>query len=73
MTISIQGQTLDVQAYTRFQRNLEASPWLANVSGTSFATAFLGTRPITTFNLQVQFTQADSSYIQTVPLLESVR
>lgn len=74
MTVSIQGQTLDVQAYTRFQRNLEASAWLSNVSGTSFATAFTNdNRPVTTFNLVVEFRRADSSLIRTVPLLESVR
>lgn len=71
--VSISGETMDVQAYTSFLRNLAASPWLADVTGNNFATAVEDQRPVTTFNVSARFRVADSAYIRTVPVIQSVR
>lgn len=71
--VSISGETIDVQAYTSFLRNLAASPWLSDVNGNNFATAVENERPVTTFNVSARFRVADSAYIRTVPVIQSVR
>jgi Tfp pilus assembly protein PilN len=42
----INGRTVDIQAYTRFLRQLEASPWLHNVSPVSAQTVVDQDRPL---------------------------
>jgi len=71
--VSVSGETIDVQAYTSFLRNLAASPWLTDVTGNNFATAVEDERPVTTFNVSARFRVADSAYIRTVPVIQSVR
>lgn len=71
--VSIDGRTVDIQAYTTFMRQLAASPWLADVMPTRAATVIEQDRPVTQFNIALRFRQADSLYIRTVPLVESVR
>lgn len=69
----ITGRTVDIQAYTRFLRQLEASPWLADVTPVSAQTVVEQERPVTAFTIRATFRQADSAYIRTVPLSQSVR
>ena len=69
----IDGRTIDIQAYTRFLRELEASPWLHEVAPVSARTVVEDDRPVTAFSLRAVFSRADSAYIRTVPLSESVR
>lgn len=69
----IDGRTIDIQAYTRFLRQLEASPWLRNVAPISARTVVENDRPVTAFAIRVNFVRADSAYIRTVPLSQSVR
>ncbi len=71
--VSISGETIDVQAYTSFLRGLAASPWLTDVTGNNFATELDNNRPVTTFNVSARFRVADSAYIRTVPVIQSVR
>ncbi len=71
--ISIDGRTVDIQAYTTFMRQLAASPWLADVMPTRAATVVEQDRPVTQFNIALRYRPADSLYIRTVPLVESVR
>lgn len=71
--VSIDGRTVDIQAYTTFMRQLAASPWLADVMPTRASTVIEADRPVTQFNIALRFRQADSLYIRTVPLVESVR
>jgi Tfp pilus assembly protein PilN len=71
--VSIDGRTVDIQAYTTFMRQLAASPWLADVMPTKAATVIEQDRPVTQFNIALRYRQADSLYIRTVPLVESVR
>jgi len=69
----IDGRTVDMQAYTRFLRQLEASPWLEDVTAVEAKTVVEKERPVTAFRIRATFTRADSAYIRTVPLSESVR
>lgn len=71
-TIKIVGRTSDLTNYTAFLRRLEESPWLGNVLPVEAKTITLNNRLITEFTIQATFTKADSSYIKTVPILESV-
>lgn len=71
--VSIDGRTVDIQAYTTFLRQLAASPWLADVMPTRATTVIEADRPVTEFNITVRYRQADSLYIRTVPLVQSVR
>jgi len=73
MQFRMEGRTMDLQAYTRFLRQLEASPWLQNVTPLEAATVVELERPVTKFTIQAEFKQADSAYIRTVPLSQSVR
>ncbi len=69
----VEGRTVDIQAYTRFLRQLEASPWIQNVTPVSAQTVVEKERPVTAFVIRAEFHRADSAYIRTVPLSESVR
>lgn len=71
--VSIDGRTVDIQAYTTFMRQLAASPWLADVMPTRAATVIEQDRPVTQFNIALRYRPADSLYIRTVPLVQSVR
>ena len=69
----IQGRTVDIQAYTKFLRQLEASPWVSDVQPVSVTTVVEQERPVTAFTVKATFVTADSAYIRTVPLSQSVR
>jgi Tfp pilus assembly protein PilN len=71
--LRIFGRTVDYQAFTQFLRQLEASPWLENVQTQRSETVVENQRPVTSFQVQVDFVQADSAYVRTVPLAQSVR
>jgi len=73
MVFQLNGRTVDIQAYTRYLRNLEASPWISDVTPVSAQTVVEHERAITAFTIRAQFKQADSAYIRTVPLSQSVR
>ena len=69
----VEGRTVDMQAYTRFLRQLEASPWVQDVMAVEAKTVVEKERAVTAFTIRATFTRADSAYIRTVPLSESVR
>ena len=69
----VNGRTVDIQAYTRFLRQLEASPWIVDVLPVSAQTIVEKERPVTAFTIRGTYRQADSAYIRTVPLSQSVR
>jgi Tfp pilus assembly protein PilN len=73
LAIRITGRTVDIQAYTKFLRQLEASPWIENVQPQSVTTVVENDRPVTAFVIAASYTTADSAYIRTVPLSQSVR
>jgi Tfp pilus assembly protein PilN len=69
----VNGRTVDIQAYTRFLRQLEASPWITDVTPVSAQTVVEKERPVTAFTIRATYRQADSAYLRTVPLSQSVR
>ena len=71
--VSITGRTVDIQAYTTFLRQLANSPWLTEVTPAQSITRIEADRPVTEFNLSVRYRLADSLYVRTVPLAQSVR
>jgi Tfp pilus assembly protein PilN len=73
VAFNVNGRTVDIQAYTRFLRQLEASPWITDVTPVAAQTVVENERPVTAFTIRATYRQADSAYIRTVPLSESVR
>jgi Tfp pilus assembly protein PilN len=73
VSFEVNGRTVDIQAYTRFLRQLEASPWITDVTPVSAQTVVEKERAVTAFTIRATYRQADSAYIRTVPLSESVR
>jgi len=71
--ISIDGRTVDIQAYTTFLRQLAASPWFTDVTPASSQVVIESDRPVTSFNVTMRYRVADSVYIRTVPLVQAVR
>jgi Tfp pilus assembly protein PilN len=71
--IAIDGRTVDIQAYTTFLRQLAASPWFTDVTPAASQTVIEADRPVTAFTVTVRYRIADSVYIRTVPLVQSVR
>jgi type IV pilus assembly protein PilN len=72
LTFQITGRTIDIQAYTRFLRQLEASPWISDVTPVSAQTIVEKERPVTAFSIRASFSPADSAYIRTAPFSQSV-
>jgi len=73
LAFQLNGRTIDIQAYTRFLRQLEASPWIDSVTPVSAQTVVEKDRPVTAFSIRATYTQADSAYIRTAPFSQSVR
>jgi Tfp pilus assembly protein PilN len=73
LKFQINGRTVDYQAFTQFMRQLEASPWIENVTALRSETVVENQRPVTSFQITALFAEADSAYIRTVPLAQSVR
>jgi len=73
LQFQIDGRTVDIQAYTRFLRQLEASPWIVDVTPLQAQTVVEKERAVTAFSIRATYTQADSAYIRTVPMSQSVR
>jgi Tfp pilus assembly protein PilN len=73
VAFQINGRTIDIQAYTRFLRQLEASPWIVDVTPVSAQTVVEKERPVTAFTIRASYNQADSAYIRTAPFSQSVR
>jgi len=73
VAFQINGRTIDIQAYTRFLRQLEASPWIKDVNPVSAQTVVEKERAITAFVIRASYTRADSAYIRTAPYSQSVR
>jgi Tfp pilus assembly protein PilN len=73
VAFQINGRTIDIQAYTRFLRQLEASPWIVDVMPVSAQTVVEKERPVTAFTIRATYNRADSAYIRTAPFSQSVR
>ena len=62
------GQTVDIQALTRFMRQLEASPFLSNVTLERSEIVMDGNKEVTQFALSMAYTRPDPSTLRRVPL-----
>jgi Tfp pilus assembly protein PilN len=69
----ITGSTVDIQAYTTFLRQLAASPWFTDVTPATSSTVIEADRPVTAFNVSLRYRVADSVYLRTVPVTQSLR
>lgn len=65
--------TVDIQAVTIFMKNLEASPFLENVTLGVSEQAVTDGKEVTQFTLDMQYSKPDGSVIRTVPLSIAVR
>ena len=67
------GNTVDIQALTRFMKLLEASPFIQNVQLQNSALVQADGKDVTEFTLEAEYQQPDSTAIRTVPLTLQVR
>ena len=67
------GNTVDIQALTRFMKMLEASPFIENVQLIKSAMIIAEGKEITEFQLDAAYQKPDSSAIRTIPVTLSVR
>jgi Tfp pilus assembly protein PilN len=67
------GNTVDIQALTRFMKLLEASPFIENVQLEKSAIILVDGKEVTEFALTAAYQSPDASVIKTVPVSLSVR
>jgi Tfp pilus assembly protein PilN len=73
MKFQIIGNTVDIQALTRFMKLLEASPFIQNVQLDNSALVQTEGKDVTEFTLDAEYQRPDSTAIRTVPLTLQVR
>lgn len=73
IVFTLTGRTVDIQAYTKFLRDLEASPWIESVTPVQAQSTIEAERAVTAFTIKATYRLADSAYLRTVPLSQSVR
>jgi len=71
--LQIVGNTVDIQALTRFMKALEASPFLENVTLVKTTVIPVEGKEVTEFQLTGTYQQPDSALVKRVPLSLSVR
>ena len=69
----IVGNTVDIQALTRFMKMLEASPFIENVQLVKSSMVIVDGKEVTEFQLDAAYQKPDSAAIRTTPLTVSVR
>ena len=67
------GNTVDIQALTRFMKVLEASPFIENVQLERSSIILVDGKEVTEFALTASYQTPDPSAIKTVPVSLSVR
>ena len=73
MKFRLVGNTVDIQALTRFMKLLEASPFIQNVQLSRSQIAMLDGKEVTEFMLEAMYERPDSSMITLAPVSLSVR
>jgi Tfp pilus assembly protein PilN len=73
LTFKLTGNTVDIQALTRFMKLLEASPFIQNVQLEKSDMAVVDGKDLTEFSLTAEYQTPDSTAIRTIPLTLSVR
>jgi Tfp pilus assembly protein PilN len=73
LTFRLIGQTVDIQALTRFMKDLEASPFIENIQLIKSVTVIVEQREVTEFQLDAAWETPDPAVIRTVPVALAVR
>ncbi len=73
VVFQVVGNTVDIQALTRFMRILESSPFVQNVTLNKSNVMLVDNREVTEFTLDVQYQKPDPAAVTTVPITLSVR
>jgi Tfp pilus assembly protein PilN len=71
--VLIDGRTADMGGYTRFLRQLADSPWLTNIVAGPTKAVVESDKPVLSFTITVTYRQADSAFIRTAPVVQSVQ
>jgi Tfp pilus assembly protein PilN len=71
--VRVVGNTVDIQALTRFMTQLEASPFLAQVQLAKSERAMDNGKEVTQFQLDMMYSRPDAAQVRRVPLAVSVR
>jgi len=67
--VRITGKTVDIQALTRFMRELEASPFLGNVQLDQSSVGTDQGKEVTQFQLTMDYVRPDTTMLRRVPLV----
>ena len=73
LKFQIAGNTVDIQALTRFMKLLEASPFVKNVTIVKAELVTLEGKEVQEFLLEAEYERPDASVISTVPVTLSSR
>jgi Tfp pilus assembly protein PilN len=73
LSVRVIGLTVNIQALTIFMRQLEASPFLENVTLAVSEVASVEGKQVTEFTLDMAYSKPDASVIRTVPMTIAVR
>jgi Tfp pilus assembly protein PilN len=71
--VRVVGNTVDIQALTRFMTQLESSPFLAQVQLAKSERAMDNGKEVTQFQLDMMYSRPDAAQVRRVPLAVSVR
>jgi Tfp pilus assembly protein PilN len=71
--LRIVGNTVDIQALTRFMKDLEASPFLTNVQLDRSELALEMNKEVTQFQLTIAYNRPDTSVVRRAPLTLSAK
>lgn len=72
LNVQITGKSGDIQAVTRFVRNLEESPFLENATQVSTAVVTEGGRDVYTYVIRARYQMPDSTLLTMEPLAASL-
>lgn len=73
MKFHMVGNTVDIQALTRFMKDLEASPFVQNVQLVKTSIVMQDGKEVTEFQLDAEYQTPEPGVIRTVPVSLSVR
>src|SRR5262249_39485408 len=73
ITIRLTGRTVDIQAVTRFYRDLESSPFLGNVQLDKTEATLEQGKDVAQFQFTIGFTRPDTLQLKRAPLSLSVK
>jgi Tfp pilus assembly protein PilN len=69
----VTGQTVDIQAFTKYMEDLEASPFLGGVNMISVTPLNVEGKEVFVFVVNMTYTRPDSTVIRRLPLVSTVR